>query len=108
MEMSKAKIHSKLFTDNDKAIKKISKDLRELSLYQFSWNDVNRSSVSVSCDVKDCAVIVVVWEHAARQGNITTILETQGWLLQSQQKITWCEKCGWFEEKGGKSQEILS
>ena len=28
--------------------------------------------------------------------------------IQRQQKITWCEKCGGFEEKGGKSQEILS
>ena len=108
LDMLTAFEYSKLFSDNDMAIETISKELRESNLFQLNWNDVNSSSITVSCNNKDCAVIVVAWEHAARYGNITNILKSQDWILKYEQQLTW-KAYNWLEGNiYGQSNEVLS
>ena len=108
IDMLTAFEYSKLFSDNDMAIETISKELRESNLFQFNWKDVNRSSITVSCTSKDCAVVVVAWEHATRLGNITNILKIQGWLLKQEQQIRW-KMWDWLQgDIYGQSKEVLS
>ena len=108
IEMVSAYKYSKLFSDNEREIETISKELKESSLFQLNWKDVNRSSITVSCNNDDCSVIVVAWEHATRLGNITNILKSQGWLLKYEQQITWSLRDWVSGYTYGQSKEVLS
>ena len=95
----------KVFHDSGRKFFSISKALNLMTFFQLSWEDVGNYLVSVSCN-KDCAVIVVVWEHEDRQDNIINILKDQDWLPKPDQQVTWV-KWHWGEVYG-KSKAVWS
>ena len=96
---------SKLFHDSDRRIHNISKGLNLLKFFQLSWDDVDNNLVSISCHA-DCAVIVVAWEHNSRQDSILSILTDQGWLLKTEEEVSWVRNSWSYEY--GKSKAVLS
>ena len=96
---------SRLFYDDDRKIDSIPKDLDQSIFFQLSWENVDNTSVEVSCN-KDCAAIVVVWEHNDREDNVIDILTGQNWILRSEQQASWVN--GYYTKVKGKSNAVLS
>ena len=99
---------SKLFHDSSREIDSISEDLYQKNFFRLSWKGVDNDLVSVSCN-KDCAIIVVAWEHSSRQENLIPLLEHQDWILKEEQEVVWKDyDWSWSRDVYGKSKAVLA
>ena len=104
-ELTPTSWSSTLFHDDNRRIDIIPKDLDQSIFFQLSWENVDNTSVEVSCN-KDCAAIVVAWEHNDREDNVIDILTGQNWILRSEQQASWVN--GYYTKVKGKSNAVLS
>ena len=110
MVKTRTGIGAKLFYDNLLSIRRFAKELSGSNLFQLSWDDSSHSNVSISC-VKDCAVIVAIWENLkyediTRQSDLINILQSEGWILRSGLQIQ--GQNSWTTLDNGKTIGIMS
>ena len=92
---------ARIFLDDSMELSNISKELGGSNLFQLGWDDVNSTSISVSCD-KGCTVVVAIWDHKDREDRLLNSLRTDRWVLRNEQLIGWKK----YRKYGRRQKEV--
>ena len=107
MESTIAETYEDIFSDGFPTIENMTEALVGTKLFQLSWDDDTRSSITVTSN-KNYAVLVAVWEHTDRVNGLINLLEAEGLAMKNDVEIWWNDETVRWQSKYRKTKGILS